>query len=106
MFAINVLQLEHLAPEEGQVAGGKLHILVAQLQDSHALVVRGRGQGHLSPLHQDHGAVGAEGAGRVREGAGPHRAVRRIVGVVHVQQAHRVVLQGRADNGGLKMRNV
>lgn len=31
-----------------------------------------------------------------------HRAVRRILGVVHVQQAHRVVLQRRTDNGGLK----
>lgn len=103
MLAIDVLQLEHFAPEERQVTGGKLHILVAQLQDPHALVVRGRGQGHLGALHQDHGAVGAEGAGRVREGAGPHRAVRRIMGVVHVQQAHRVVLQGRAEE---QMRNV
>lgn len=102
MLAIDILQLEHLAPEEGQVAGWQLHILVAQLKDSHALVVRGRGHGQLGALHHDHRAVGSEGALRIRKGARAHRAMRRILGVVHVQQAHRVVLQGRADNGGLK----
>jgi len=96
VLAIDVLQLEHLAPEERQVAGGQLHVLVAQLEDSHALVVRGRGHRQLGALHQDHGAVGAEGAGRIRKGARTHRAVRRILGVVHVQQAHRVVLQRKS----------
>lgn len=92
MLAIDILQFEHLAPEEWCIAARQLNILVTQLQHANALIMW-RWQLQLGPLHQDHGTIGTKGSCRIGQSAGTHRTVWGILCVIHVQQAHRVVLK-------------
>lgn len=91
MFAIDVAQLEHLAPVQGVALGGQLHVLIAQLHDLHPGVELDWRL--IDPLRQEQGTCLLERFGRIREAAGGVLGPTRLLVVIHVDHPHGVVLE-------------
>ena len=91
MFAIDIVQLEHLAPVQGAVALRQIYVLIEQLHRPQPGVRLQRGL--VDALGQEEGPSLLERFGRVRQTAGRVERTVRFLVVVHVDHTHGVVLE-------------
>uniref|UniRef100_A0A182ILK3 Uncharacterized protein n=1 Tax=Anopheles atroparvus TaxID=41427 RepID=A0A182ILK3_ANOAO len=92
MFAIDIVQLEHLAPVQGALLLRQVDVLIEQLHRLHARIRLERGL--IDPLREEERACLLERLGRIGQASrGVEGSVRFLVVV------HPVAIRGRENAG-------